>query len=152
MDKAAPFYVGATPRRSTSSLDTNAMYRVRLVLASVLSPLILAAFILMVGSEYTRLNAGLVVAAVVMANVFFWLCFLITSAMRNVKWLSHRVSASLIFACVGLILSCLFDALGGVITHNFRWGWMILDALTFPFVCWASFFIFVSLRPRALDA
>src|SRR5580704_4291328 len=98
------------------------MYQVRLVLASALAPSILAGFILMVGSEYTRLNGGLVVAAVLMANAFFWLCFLITSAMRNVKWLSHRVSPSLIFACVGLILSCLFDAVGGVITHNFRWG------------------------------
>jgi hypothetical protein len=128
------------------------MYRVRLVLASVLSPLILAAFILMVGSEYTRLNAGLVVAAVVMANVFFWLCFLITSLIRNARRLSDRVSPSLIFACVGLVLSCLFDAVGGAITHNFRWGWMIVDSLTFPLVCWASYLTYISLRPHVSDA
>jgi hypothetical protein len=128
------------------------MYRVRLLLASVLAPLVLAAFILMVGSEYTRLNAGLVVAAVLMANAFFWLCYLITLLIRNIKKLSKRVAPSLIFASVGLVLSCLFDAVGGAITHNFRWGWMLLDALTFPFVTWASYFIYISLRPRVLDA
>jgi hypothetical protein len=128
------------------------MYHVRLALASALAPLILAGFILTVGSEYTRLNGGLVVAAVLMANAFFWLCLLITSVILNVKKLPHRISPALIFGCVGLILSCSFDAVGGALTHNFRWGWMILDALTFPFVCWASYFIYVSLRPRLLDA
>ena len=80
------------------------MYRVRLILASALAPLVLAAFILIVGSEFTRLNAGLVVAAVLMANAFFWLCYLITLLIRNIKKLSNGLSPSLIFACVGLVL------------------------------------------------
>ena len=128
------------------------MHQVRLILAPVLAPLVLAAFILAVGSEYTRLNIGSIVAAVFMANTYFWLCFVITSFIRNVKGLATRVAPSLIFAFVGLALSCLGDAIGGAIIHNFRWAWMILDALTFPFVCWASYFIYISLRPRVLDA
>jgi hypothetical protein len=86
------------------------VHQVRLILAPVLAPLVLAAFILAVGSEYTRLNIGSIVAAVFMANTYFWLCFVITSFIRNVKGLATRVAPSLIFAFVGLALSCLGDA------------------------------------------
>jgi hypothetical protein len=114
----------------------------RHVFAAATAPLLLAAFMIAIASEFTPVSVGLVIAAILFGQAFFWLCFII----RKAKGVS-RLPPSVAIASVAFVISSAGSVASGLRSHHFGWIWLIRDAVTLALASWGSYMLYTWIRP-----
>jgi cell division protein FtsW (lipid II flippase) len=118
----------------------------KLIVASILAPTPLAAFMLATADGIVSHRAAYLIAAVVLAHVLFWVAFFLAKfVLARLKVHAPRALMVLTYGFVFLVLSCSASIIAQQWQGDFRWLLLVRDSISISLAGVASYILYLAI-------